>query len=61
LIDDTWKARAMVDSGATSSMISTGLVELMGLQNKIHPTSFSFYGVGEESMKFAGMFYSLPV
>jgi hypothetical protein len=51
----------MIDSGATSSMISTGLVELMGLKNKIHPTSFSFYGVGEESMKFAGMFNRLPV
>lgn len=42
-------------------MISISLFELMGLNNKIHPTSFSFYGVGEESMKFAGMVHGLSV
>jgi hypothetical protein len=31
------------------------------MKDKMHATSFSFYGVGEDQMKFAGMFYRLPL
>lgn len=61
LVDGRWKVRALVDSGATSSMLSTGLVSLLEMKDKMHATSFSFYGVGEDQMKFAGMFYRLPL
>lgn len=48
LLANKFKARALVDSGATSSMISTGLVDLMKMRSSMHATSFSFFGVGEE-------------
>ena len=61
LLAGKFKVRALIDSGATSSMISTGLVDLMKMRDKMHATSFSFYGIGEEQMKFAGMFYRLDL
>lgn len=61
LLANKYKVRALVDSGATSSMISTGLVDLMKMRSAMHATSFSFFGVGEELMKFAGIFYKFQV
>jgi hypothetical protein len=29
-------------------MMSTSLVDLLGIKNKMHATSFRFYGVGED-------------
>lgn len=49
LVGGKWKVRAMVNSGATTTMISSGLLALLeGLDAKLHPTSFSYFGVGPE-------------
>jgi hypothetical protein len=42
-----YKCRAMIDSGSTTTMISTGLLSKMpGMKEKVKPTSFTFFGVG---------------
>jgi hypothetical protein len=49
-----------VDSGATTTLISTGLLNMMkGIT--VHPSSFTFFGVGPEAMKFAGVAYGVPL
>jgi hypothetical protein len=62
LLDGKWKCRALVDSGSTTTMLSTGLLRLMGsLKDSMHATSFGFFGVGEEQLKFSGILYNLSV
>ncbi len=46
-----YKCRAIVDSGCTSTMMSTGLVDMMPeLKALAKPTTFAFFGVGENRM-----------
>jgi hypothetical protein len=48
-----YKCRGMIDSGSTVTMISTGLLErIPELKAKMKPTTFTFFGVGENSMKY---------
>lgn len=48
LVGGAYKVRAVVDSGSTTTLMSTGLLAKMpGLKNKLKPTSLGFYGVGE--------------
>jgi hypothetical protein len=43
-------------------MISSGLLSLLsGLKNEMHATSFGFFGVGEEQLKFQGIFYKMSM
>lgn len=50
----------MIDSGSTTTMISSGLLEhLPGLKQLMKPTSFTFMGVGEDRMKYKGMLYDV--
>ena len=51
LLVNGYKCRAIVDSGCTSTMMSTGLVDLMPeLKPLAKPTSFAFFGVGENKL-----------
>lgn len=60
MVVNGYKVRAMVDSGSTTTMISTGLLDLMPqLKAKMKPTSFTFMGVGENRMNYAGMLYDV--
>ena len=60
VVVDGYKCRAMVDSGSTTTMISTGLIEMMPeLKARIKPTSYTFMGVGEERMTYTGMLYGV--
>jgi hypothetical protein len=55
-----YKVRAMIDSGSTTTMISTGLLDLMpSLKAKMKPTSYTFMGVGENRMSYAGILYDV--
>lgn len=55
-----YKVRAMIDSGSTTTMISTGLLDQMPqLKAKMKPTSFTFMGVSEDRMKYSGMLYDV--
>ena len=60
LVNDKYKVRAFVDSGATTTLISTGLLDMMkGII--VHPSSFTFFGVRPDAMKFAGVAYGVPL
>lgn len=46
-----YKVRAMIDSGSTTTMISTGLLDILpGVKQMVKPTSYTFMGVGENRM-----------
>ncbi len=50
----------MVDSGSTTTMLSTGLLDMMPeLKAKMRPTSYTFMGVGENRMTYTGMLYAV--
>ena len=54
------KERAMIDSGSTTTMISTGLLEYFPeVKKMIKPTSYTFMGVGENRMQYKGMLYNI--
>ena len=54
--------RAMVDSGSTTTLISSGLMDKMPeLRKQLKPTSLGFYGVGEEKLTYEGMLYELEI
>ena len=60
LVNERFKVRAFVDSGATTTLISTGLLNMMtGIT--VHPSSFTFFGVGPDAMKFAGVAYGVSL
>ena len=62
MVVNGYKCRAIMDSGCTSTMLSTGLLEQMpDLKDQIKPTSFAFFGVGENRMKFVGMLYKVTM
>ncbi len=62
LIGTRYKARAVIDSGSTTTLLSTGLLDKMpDLKEKMKPTSLGFYGVGEKKMEYAGMIYELDL
>ena len=57
-----YKCRAMIDSGSTTTMISTGLLDLMPeLKAALKPTTYTFFGVGEQRLKYAGILYNLKM
>ena len=60
LVNEKFKVRAFVDSGATTTLISTGLLNMMNGIN-VHPSSFTFFGVGPDAMKFAGVAYGVSL
>lgn len=60
LLGEKYKFRGLMDSGATSTLISTGLLNLMAGFD-LHPSSFSFFGVGPDAMKFAGIIYDMSL
>ena len=46
-----YKCRAIVDSGCTTTMISSGLIDLMpNVKATVSPTNLGFFGVGESMM-----------
>jgi hypothetical protein len=60
LVNERFKVRAFVDSGATTTLISTGLLNMMtGIT--VHPSFFTFFGVGPDAMKFAGVAYGVSL
>lgn len=60
VVIDGYKSRAMVDSGSTTTMLSTGLLDMMPeLKQKVKPTSYTFMGVGENRMTYKGMLYGV--
>ena len=62
LIGTKYKARAIIDSGSTTTLLSTGLLDKMpDLKEKMKPISLGFYGVGEKKMEYAGMIYELDL
>ena len=60
LVNEKFKVRAFVDSGATTTLISTGFLNMMTGIN-VHPSSFTFFGVGPDAMKFAGVAYGVSL
>lgn len=61
LVNERFKVRAFVDSGATTTLISTGLLKMMTTGITVHPSSFTFFGVGPDAMKFAGVAYGVSL
>lgn len=62
LLAGTYKVRAMVDSGSTTTLLSSGLLERMpALAKELKPTSMGFFGVGEQKLSYDGMLYDLEV
>ncbi len=60
LVNEAYKVRAIVDSGATTTLISTGLLDFMtGM--KLHPSTLGFFGVGPQKLRFAGILYDVPL
>lgn len=41
------KVRALVNSGGASLIISTSMVDSLGIKDKMHATSLHFYGISE--------------
>jgi hypothetical protein len=62
LLDGKYKCRAVIDSGSTTTLLSTGLLDKMPkLKEQLKPTSMGFYGVGEEKLVYNGMLYELEL
>ena len=61
LVNERFKVRAFVDSGATTTLISTGLLKMMTTGITVHPSSFTFFGVGPDAMKFSGVAYGVSL
>jgi hypothetical protein len=60
LIAGKYKVRAMVDSGSTVTMMSSGLFNKMSaLKGMLKPTTLGFYGVGDNKRKYEGILYEL--
>lgn len=60
LVAGKYKVRAMVDSGATVTMMSSALFKKMtALSGHLKPTTLGFFGVGEQRMKYEGILYEL--
>ena len=60
MVVNRYTVRAMVDSGSTTTMISTGLLDFMPqLKTKMKPTLFTFTRVGENRMNHAGLLYDV--
>ena len=57
-----YKVQAVIDSGSTTTLLSTGMLDKMpDLKKKMKPTSLGFYGVGEKKMEYAGMIYEIDL
>lgn len=53
---DTYKVRAIVDTGSTTTIISKGLLDCMPeTATKLQATSYTFRGVGGKSQQYEGM------
>ena len=60
LLGERFKFRAMIDSGATSTLISSGLYNMLtGFH--LHPSSFKFFGISPDAMQFTGIIYDMPI
>lgn len=62
LVGAKYKVRAVIDSGSTTTLLSTGMLDKMPeLKKKMKPTSLGFYGVGEKKMEYAGIIYEIDL
>jgi hypothetical protein len=62
LVANKYKVRAMVDSGSTVTLMSSGLFkQLTALKDQLKPTSLGFYGVGKERLQYDGILYEVPL
>ncbi len=60
LVNVAYMVREIVDSGATTTLISSGLLEQMAGM-KLHPSTLGFFGVGPQKLRFAGILYDVPL
>ena len=62
LLGGMFKVRAMVDSGSTTTVISSGLLsECWSLKELMTPTNLGFRGVGDASSKYNGILKNLEL
>ncbi len=62
LLEGKYKVRAIIDSGSTTTIISSGLAEkVKGLERKVHPTKLSFLGVNEATYNYCGLIRGLKM
>lgn len=62
VIGGQYKVRAIIDSGSTNTILSSGLMkEMKELQVTMKPTSQTFLGVAEQRLSYAGILPSVSL
>ena len=62
MLGGKYKVRAVIDSGSTTTLMSTGLLDKMpDIKARLKPTTLGFYGVGEGKTSYQGLLYELEV
>ena len=57
-----YKVRAIIDTGSTSTLVSTALLAKLGAwQAKMKPTSQTYHGVDEQPRQYAGVIPDFPM
>lgn len=60
LAAEKYKCRAMLDTGSTTTLITTGLLKHMpALQDKVNKTSLTFSGVSQGGENYEGLIQDL--
>jgi hypothetical protein len=62
LVDTKYKVCALINSGSTTTLLSTGMLDKMpNMKRKMKPTSLGFYGVGEKKIEYAEIIYKIDL